>query len=94
MYGRHGHIGGNSSWIMASKKVGLRSNFQRTDLFYIKNLLLIGSDSKELTLPCRLLNVFKPKSEIFNTQRLSMTQFDDFKLPCDLISVEWRYSIP
>ena len=43
---------------------------------------------------CRLLNSCKPKSVIFNTQRLSMMQLDDLRLPCDLMSVACRYCIP
>ena len=35
-----------------------------------------------------------PKSVILRTQRLSTTQFDDLRLPCEWISLECRYCIP
>ena len=43
---------------------------------------------------CLLLNVCKPKSVIFVTQRESMTQFEDFSAPCDRRSEVCRWCIP
>ena len=53
-----------------------------------------SSEFIELILPRVRRKLLNPKSSIFNTQRLSITQLDDFKLPWYFISVFCKYVIP